>query len=74
MSENDFREVIDEEPNDTEKSSGIVETAEENKENAEVVHTEEKPDDNEYEAFCGVCHRPEHIAGKLLHIRSSRLP
>lgn len=31
MSENDFREVIDEEPNDTEKSSGTVETAEENK-------------------------------------------
>lgn len=68
MSENDFREVIDEEPNDTGKSSGTVETAEKNKENAEVVHTEEKPDDNEYEAFCGVCHRPEHIAGKLLDV------
>ena len=51
MSENDFREVIDEEPNDTGKSSGTVETAEKNKENAEVVHTEEKPDDNEYEAL-----------------------
>ena len=68
MSENDFREVIDEEPNDAEKSSGTAETTEEKKENTEVVHTEEKPDDNEYEAFCGVCHRPEHIAGKLLDV------
>ena len=76
MSDNDFREVIDGEENkEPAASDNNLHTTE--AESAEVVNTtadaqesDEKKDD-EYEEICYICHRPEHIAGKMIKIPNS---
>ena len=76
MSDNDFREVIDGEENkEPAASDNNLHTTE--AESAEVVNTtadaqesDEKKDD-EYEEICYICHRPEHIAGKMIRIPNS---
>ena len=76
MSDNDFREVIDGEENkEPAASDNNLYTTE--AESAEVVNTtadaqesDEKKDD-EYEEICYICHRPEHIAGKMIRIPNS---
>ena len=78
MSENDFREVIDGEDkkNSQETSDNIhtVDTKETDDKQTEVVTGEaEQTEDNkeesqEYEEVCYICHRPEHIAGKMIKI------
>lgn len=75
MSDNDFREVIDGEENkEPTASDNNLHTTD--AESAEVVTgtTEEKSDekkDDEYEEICYICHRPEHIAGKMIKIPNS---
>ena len=75
MSDNDFREVIDGEENkEPTASDNNLHTTD--AESAEVVTgtTEEKSDekkDDEYEEICYICHRPEHIAGKMIRIPNS---
>ncbi len=75
MSDNDFREVIDGEENkEPTASDNNLHTTD--AESAEVVAgtTEEKSDekkDDEYEEICYICHRPEHIAGKMIKIPNS---
>ena len=76
MSDNDFREVIDGEENkEPAASDNNLHTTE--AESAEVVNTtadaqesDEKKND-EYEEICYICHRPEHIAGKMIRIPNS---
>ena len=76
MSDNDFREVIDGEENkEPAASDNNLHTTE--AESAEVVNgtadaqeSDEKKDD-EYEEICYICHRPEHIAGKMIRIPNS---
>ena len=76
MSDNDFREVIDGEENkEPAASDNNLHTTE--AESAEVVNTtadaqesDEKKDD-ECEEICYICHRPEHIAGKMIRIPNS---
>ena len=64
MSNNDYREVIDEE----EKTPGTGETAGE-QEKKELSAAEKKEDNEpEYEDICYICRRPEHIAGKMIKI------
>ncbi len=64
MSNNDYREVIDEE----EKTPGAGETAGE-QEKKELSAAEKKEDNEpEYEDICYICRRPEHIAGKMIKI------
>lgn len=64
MSNNDYREVIDEE----EKTPGTDETAGE-QEKKELSAAEKKEDNEpEYEDICYICRRPEHIAGKMIKI------
>ena len=67
MSEQDFREVIEDENKDTEQTthSDNSEVTEKNE-----IHSAEKPDakEDEYEEICYMCHRPEHIAGKMIKI------
>ena len=75
MSDNDFREVIDGEENkEPTASDNNLHTTD--AESAEVVTgtIEEKSDekkDDEYEEICYICHRPEHIAGKMIKIPNS---
>ena len=64
MSNNDYREVIDEE----EKTPGTGGTAGE-QEKKELSAAEKKEDNEpEYEDICYICRRPEHIAGKMIKI------
>ena len=64
MSNNDYREVIDEE----EKTPGTDETAGD-QEKKELSAAEKKEDNEpEYEEICYICRRPEHIAGKMIKI------
>ncbi len=37
-------------------------------ENKEQEQETEKPEENEYEDVCFVCHRPESSAGKMIHL------
>ncbi len=76
---NDFREVIDDEKiidniiaeDKNEKSSQDAKDSAEDAAEGSVVPTEEKDDEqSEYEDVCYICHRPEHIAGKMIKIPS----
>ena len=76
MSDNDFREVIDGEENkEPAASDNNLHTTE--AESAEVVNTtadaqeSDAKKDDEYEEICYICHRPEHIAGKMIRIPNS---
>ncbi len=55
MSDKDYREVTE----DTEEST-----------DTEIVPTDDTDDDkkDEYEDICYICHRPESVAGKMMHI------
>ena len=76
MSDNDFREVIDGEENkepaasDNNLHTTEVESAEVVNTTADAQESDEKKDD-EYEEICYICHRPEHIAGKMIRIPNS---
>ena len=32
------------------------------------IDSNQNNDDNEYEDVCYICRRPEHVAGKMIHI------
>ena len=73
MSENDFREVIEDEKDVAASDDNIHNEEETESVKGEVVSTDtedknEKKDGNEYEEVCYICHRPEHIAGKMIKI------
>ena len=76
MSDNDFREVIDGEENkepaasDNNLHTTEAESAEVVNSTADAQESDEKKDD-EYEEICYICHRPEHIAGKMIRIPNS---
>ena len=76
MSDNDFREVIDGEENkepaasDNNLHTTEAESAEVVNSTADAQESDEKKDD-EYEEICYICHRPEHIAGKMIKIPNS---
>lgn len=76
MSDNDFREVIDGEENkepaafDNNLHTTEAESAEVVNTTADAQESDEKKDD-EYEEICYICHRPEHIAGKMIRIPNS---
>ena len=65
----DFREVIDENKENTEENTVEVETVNEDID-VEVVSSDEDTDDNDdgYENHCYVCRRPESTAGKLINM------
>lgn len=65
MSNNDFREIIEENVIDDAKGSDVS-TSEVKASEQEVV-VEEK-DDKGYEDICYICHRTERIAGKMIKI------
>lgn len=78
MNDNDFREIIDEveTPVNTEESSK-TENNEVQEDTAETIATTEPREtkesdkaeqDSEYEDFCYICRRPEHVAGKMIKI------
>ncbi len=52
MNDNDFREIIEEEP-------AVV---------SETTEQESEKKDDGYEEICYICHRGEHIAGKMIKI------
>ena len=64
MSDKDFV-IIDED--DKEKVEGEVVEKEEKTETAPKT-TDNKNDDDEYEKFCMICHRPESVTGKLIEL------
>ena len=73
MSENDFREVIEDEKDVAASDNNIHNDKETESVKGEVVSTDtedknEKKDGSEYEEVCYICHRPEHIAGKMIKI------
>ena len=89
---NDFREIIDDDVLETEKSvtssdhpgdkadhgdaaetgSGNsrreVDGADAGKDSSQPAVTEDMDSESEYEDFCYICRRPEHVAGKMIKI------
>ena len=65
MNNNDYREVIDQEENET--TGQDVGTQEETNVSVEENTASDK-EENEYEDICYICRRPEHIAGKMIKI------
>ena len=79
MNNNDFREVIDDEKiidniiaeDNGESASKDSETeAEVAAAVSDTAAEEEDDEQTEYEDICYICHRPEHIAGKMIKIPS----
>ncbi len=76
MSNNDYREIIEEENSvveNSENTSSEQKTDSENQltETSDTEKSDENSDnDSEYEDICYICHRPEHIAGKMIKIPS----
>ena len=77
MSNNDFREIIDDEKMidsiiSEGKEGGLPQdtpSADNEKKESVAVPTEGVDDEQpEYEDICYICHRPEHIAGKMIKI------
>ncbi len=76
--ETDFREIIEEESDadakpldmdlhsDEQGTSDVALQAEDEKEGTDM--TSEGTEDEEYEDICYICHRPESVAGKMIHI------
>ena len=65
MSNNDFREIIDENVID---EAGVTEDVIAENASEQDVVVEEKQDDKDYEDICYICHRTERIAGKMIKI------
>ena len=65
MSNNDFREIMDE--NIIDEADAVVEDADKDVTAQEVILEDEK-DDKGYEDICYICHRTERIAGKMIKI------
>ncbi len=71
----DFREVDE----NGEDLGGTKQTAEDRPLTGEVVDSSEAaedagaedPDDSDYEDICFMCHRPEHVAGKMVHLQEN---
>lgn len=71
MNDNDFREIMDEvetpvntdESNETNSTDSVVATE---TQGGNTTDTNEQ--ESEYEDFCYICRRPEHIAGKMIKI------
>ena len=63
MTDNDFREVIDDE--ETKDVVDVEETSDKTTDSSSDKDTEEK---TEYEDVCFVCRRPESKAGKMFHL------
>ena len=61
MSNNDFREIVDETVIEAD------EVSQEEYKNADVI-VEDKKEEKEYEGICYICHRPERVAGKMVKI------
>lgn len=63
MNDNDYREVMDEADEVTLDTSA---EAGDSPQDTSVEKSDER--DTEYEDICYICHRPEHIAGKMIKI------
>lgn len=63
MNDNDYREVLDETEEVTHDMSA---EAGDGTQDTDVENADER--DAEYEDICYICHRPEHIAGKMIKI------
>ena len=61
MSDKDFVIIDEEDHKEDGKDSTIVE---EQKETSVTAQGEDSGDDDEYEKYCLMCHRPESVAGK----------
>ena len=71
MNDNDYREVIDEEALENKELSKEGETDAVRQERGMTETSDsEKPTDQEteYEDICYICHRPEHVAGRMIKI------
>ncbi len=68
MSNNDYREVIDEETAETGATAGTDGTAEGGGQKPPSGTVTEEDADREYEDICYICRRPEHVAGKMIRI------
>ena len=53
---------------ETSEENRNTEVSDVNKGNASVKDTEHKKQDDGYEEICYICHRPESVAGKMIHI------
>ena len=68
MSNNDFREIIDDkELNENKTAPSEAEVSEQNEKLEQDIIVEEK-EDKGYEDICYICHRTERIAGKMIKI------
>lgn len=69
MNNNDYREITDEEVSVEDTNAGSSEK-ENPKDVPDAVASEKegKDEQNEYEDICYICHRPEHVAGKMIKI------
>lgn len=71
MNDNDYREVIDEEEVRSQEDTGDTETTEivtGDEKKAEDAGSALDDGETEYEDICYICRRPEHVAGKMIHI------
>ncbi len=70
MSNNDFREIIDDDKVLDQILSGDEPKTPEEKQKAEVTEVKDKPreEKKEYEDICYICHRTESVAGKMIKI------
>ncbi len=71
MNDNDYREVIDEETLESKELSkeGETDAASEERGMTETSDRERSTDqETEYEDICYICHRPEHVAGRMIKI------
>ena len=64
MSDKDFV-IIDEEDH---KEDGKDSTIAEKKETSVTAQGDDSGDDDEYEKYCLMCHRPESVAGKMIEL------
>ncbi|MBS6762749.1 ATP-dependent Clp protease ATP-binding subunit ClpX [Muricomes sp. OA1] len=65
MSDKDFVIIDEEDHKEDGKDSTIVE---EQKETSVTAQGEDSGDDDEYEKYCLMCHRPESVAGKMIEL------
>ena len=67
MSDKDFV-IIDELDQKEKDEVSTSDTTEEKKETSVVTSETEDHDDDAYEKYCLICHRPESVAGKMIDL------